>query len=940
MSLTEYESKRDLSKTPEPKGGTPSSDGLRFVVQKHRASHLHYDFRLELDGVLKSWAVPKGPPIEPNTKRLAVSVEDHPLDYRTFEGEIPKGNYGAGTVTIWDHGTYSDTTGNKDLKRLQDSIRKGLKSGELSFRLNGEKLRGDFVLVQMDGPGNGKNWLLIKKKDSQGVKSKVSTKPVNKAPRPDVSASGQNAIHFGELIGTKSSSQPTNLSPMLAKLAEGPFDDPNWLYEIKWDGFRILAYNKAGKVSLKSRGNKDYSNIFKPIAEALEELEFDCIIDGEMVVLDDNGRSDFASLQNYQKTQHGDLRYYCFDLPFANGFDLKDQPLTDRKELLSQLIAPLNRVEFSDHIIGEGSELFEAAKEKHLEGIMAKLGNSKYLAGKRSNYWLKIKTQLRQEVVIGGFTEPKGSRKELGALILGVYDNRKLIYVGHTGGGFNQDQLSELHLRLNKLLQNQSPFASQFRVNAPVTWVRPELVCEVKFAEWTSAGLMRQPVFVGMREDKNPRSVKRELPEPPKELPTRVSETPEHLNITHRDKVFWPAEGYTKGDLIDYYQQISHLILPYLVKRPESLNRHPNGIEGKNFFQKDLLSHPEWIETVALHSESGDKEIHWMICNDIDSLLYMANLGCVEINPWHSRIDSLEHPDYCLIDLDAKTCPFEAVVTVALETKSLLDELSIPSYPKTSGKTGIHICIPLEKNYTYQQSLQFAEILVGIIQKRNPKLTSVVRTPSKRKGKIYLDFMQNRAGQTMAAPYSLRPVPGATVSTPLDWDEVNHKLNPSQFNIRSAPKRFEEVGDLWEPVLGKGISMDEVLEDLLQENEEKNNGTGKRKETEMPQKNWSEKRERQYQHIEESLEQQGRSKQTAEEIAARTVNKERARSGESRSASRTSTKDISSGRRGGLRSHSGPKGRTKEQLYREAQKKNIKGRSTMTKEQLEKALSR
>ena len=940
MSLTEYESKRDLSKTPEPKGGTPSSDGLRFVVQKHRASHLHYDFRLELDGVLKSWAVPKGPPIEPNSKRLAVSVEDHPLDYRTFEGEIPKGNYGAGTVTVWDHGTYGDTTGNKDLKRLQDSIRKGLESGELSFRLNGNKLRGDFALVQMDGEGNGRYWLLIKKKDSQSTKSDIDIKSSTTLSHPYVSASGQNAIHFGELIGTKSSSQPTNLSPMLAKLAEGPFDDPNWIYEIKWDGFRILAYNKAGKVSLKSRGNKDYTNIFKPIADALKELEFDCIIDGEMVVLDDNGRSDFASLQNYQRTRQGDIRYYCFDIPFANGFDLRDQPLTARKELLSQLITPLDRVEFSDHIIGEGSKLFESANEKHLEGIMAKLGTSEYLAGKRSSNWLKIKTQLRQEVVIGGFTEPKGSRKELGALILGVYVNRKLIYVGHTGGGFNQDQLQEIHSRLNELRQDYSPFASQFGVNAPVTWVRPELVCEVKFAEWTSSGLMRQPIFVGMREDKNPRSVTRELPESPQEIPAKISPRPEHFKVTHRDKVFWPDQGYTKGDLIDYYRQISHLILPYLVKRPESLNRHPNGIGGKSFFQKDLTSHPEWIETVALHSESGDKEIHWMMCNDIDSLIYMANLGCIEINPWHSRIDSLEHPDYCLIDLDAKTCPFEAVVTVALETKSLLDELGIPSYPKTSGKTGMHICIPLDNNYNYEQSRQFAEILTGIIQKRNPKLTSVVRTPSKRKGKIYLDFMQNRAGQTMAAPYSLRPVKGATVSTPLDWDEVNHKLNPSKFTIKSAPKRFEEVGDLWKPVLGKGISMDEVLEDLFQEYEEKNNGSGKRKEAQMPQGKWSDNRERQYQHIEESLEQRGRSKKTAEEIAARTVNKERARSGESRSASKTSTKDISPGRRGGLRSHSGPKGRTKEQLYREAQRKNIKGRSTMTKEQLEKALSR
>ena len=820
MSLAQYRSKRDLRSSHDPEGNRSTEGQLRFVIQKHAASRLHYDFRLELDGVLKSWAIPKGPSLDPSDRRLAVMVEDHPLDYLGFEGTLPEGSYGAGTVMVWDQGTYSDYERAANRSAAVENLRRGLENGEIRFILNGKKLRGAFVLVKMR-PKQGNNyWLLIKKRDEFAD----DEDPLN----DDISVvSGRSfeeimaAKNFRsnkptlDLEGATKARQPKFLEPMLATLVDDGHYDLNWITEVKWDGYRILAFVENGNVHLKSRNGKDYTSVFQQIADELKQVSLDCVLDGEVVVLDKEGISDFGALQNYQRTGDGDLRYYVFDLPFADGYDLTNLPLLRRKEALRALVEGLDYVKFSDYVAGKAKEMLQQAKARNLEGIVVKDASSKYEPGKRTKSWLKIKTRKRQEAVIGGYTAPRGGRDKLGALVLGVYDNGELTYIGHTGGGSGNRQLNELYDRLHPLELRSSPFSTSFKTNAPVTWVEPVLICEVEFEEWTSDGLMRQPSFIGLREDKDPRLVRREesqsKPEAVVERPSRIRRS--RVRFTHLDGIYWPDEGYTKRDLVAYYDVVAELILPYLRNRPESLNRQPNGIGEPGFFQKDVENSPVWAKTVPIHSESGDRDINWLVCDNRDTLLYMANLGCIEVNPWLSRLSSLDKPDFCLVDLDAKACPFDSVITVALETKKLLNELGVPSYPKTSGKTGMHICIPLNSKYSYDQSRQFAELVVGMIHDRLPRLTSIERDPSKRRNQIYLDYLQNRRGQTMAAPYCVRPVPGAHVSTPLSWEEVDRKLRPQSFTIKTVVDRFESLGDLWKPVLAKGIDMRTVLKE-------------------------------------------------------------------------------------------------------------------------------
>lgn len=816
MALTEYRRKRKFSRTPEPTGGKPSRDALRFVVQKHQASRLHYDFRLELDGVLVSWAVPKGPSLNPADKRLAMKVEDHPLDYRTFEGVIPKGNYGAGTVMVWDEGTYSDYEDSDTFEEARKHLKAGLMKGDLKFRLHGQKLNGAYALVKIKNEDN--SWLLIKKQDEYARDDDAAGddfSAITGKSMEDIARGTRQWLPKPKLNtrGGKKAPMPDSASPMLATLADKPVDDPGWIYEIKWDGYRIQARVEGGRAELLSRGSKDYTSIFSPICRELSDLKIDCILDGEVVVVDKDGKSDFAALQNYQKTGEGNLVYYVFDALYADGYDLRPQPLTRRKENAAQIIAPLKNVRLSDHVVGRGAKFFAAAQAGGLEGIIAKEANSTY-TGRRSRSWLKIKTQQRQEAVIGGWTEPKGSRKDIGALVLGVYDDDgKLRYIGHTGGGMNDRLLGDLRKRLAAMERKTSPFADTFKVNAPVHWVSPKLMAEVTFSEWTDDGRMRQPIFAGLREDKDPTTVRRERPVDAEDIVEQPA-SGQKAEITHRDKVFWPKESITKGDLIDYYESMADAILPYLAGRPESLNRYPNGIEGKNFFQKDLEHHPEWVKPAPIYSESNGKDLNWLVINDRDTLLYAVNLGSIELNPWHSRIEALEQPDYCLIDLDAKTCGFETVVTVAQEARKILDKLGVQSVPKTSGKTGLHICIPLDARYTYEQSRMFAQVLVNVVHKRLPKLTSVERNPRKREKKIYLDYLQNRTGQTMAAPYCVRPVPGATVSAPLKWSEVKKGLDPKKYTMKTMGKRLEKAGDLWAPVLGEGVNIKKVLAEL------------------------------------------------------------------------------------------------------------------------------
>ena len=830
MTIKTYNAKRNFRRTPEPAGrksGGRDRGPLRFVVQKHAATRLHYDFRLELGGTLKSWAVPKGPSLRPADKRLAVMVEDHPFDYRTFEGTIPKGNYGAGTVMVWDEGFYH-AVGATTRAESERMLTEGLRAGQIKFVLEGDKLKGEFTLVKSRRAAN--EWLLIKHADRFSA-----DRDVTEDDRSAVTGRSLEQIATGQSRGGRrrraldlsdapAGKMPRNVVPMLASLAEEPFDDDDWVFEVKWDGYRAIAEVDASGVRLYSRNQISLAERFSPIVRALQGLGREAVIDGEVVVVDPAGVGRFQLLQNYQKTGKGQLLYYVFDLLYLDGHDLRSLPLLRRKELLARVVSGLPNIRVSEHVPGQGISLYRAAEAAGLEGIMAKKAESPYATHQRSRAWLKIKTHKRQEAVIGGFTEPRGSRDYLGALLLGVYQGDTLVYIGHTGGGLDAAMRRDLHARLTPLETSVCPFHSRPRPNAPVHWVQPKLVCEVSFSEWTDDGRMRHPIFVGLRDDKPARSVRREAAAPirpdaePDAAPKRsragkqaASPQPE---LTNLDKIYWPNEGYTKGDLIEYYRTVAPVMLPYLVDRPQSLHRHPNGIEKESFFQKDVGDKvPEWIETVRVPSGSGNGETHYALCQDEPSLLYFANLGCIEINPWNSRVGHLNEPDYLVIDLDPEDIGFPRVVEAAVAVRRLLDDIGAASYCKTSGKTGLHVYVPLGAKYTVDQARQFAELVATVVQRRLPDTTSIVRRPALRQGRIYLDYLQNRTGQRWRRRirFGRRRRP---VSTPLKWSEVRRGLDPTRFTIKTIPRRIDRVGDLWKPVIGRGVDLGRCLERL------------------------------------------------------------------------------------------------------------------------------
>lgn len=784
MSLVKYKSKRSFNKTPEPPDKIAKSGRkLHFVVQKHAASHLHYDFRLEMRGVLKSWAVPKGPSLNPKDKRLAIMVEDHPYDYKDFEGIIPPGNYGAGKVIIWDEGTY-------------ELIAPGnLAKGSIKFILHGKKLKGTFSLVKLKKTDN--EWLLFKISDEFASNKNVLTQ--NKSVRSNAAI-------------VENKPMPALVKPMLAYLTDQPFDRPGWLFEVKWDGYRIIAYIHHHQVKLLSRKNQNYTEVYASVGKELAALKMNAILDGEMVVVDEQGRSNFQLLQDYHQSQQGILQYCVFDLLWLNGNNLRDLPLIQRKKLLKKNLPKLNHVIFSEHVEAAGKDFFTAAKKQKLEGVMAKDGQSSYLSGQRSHAWLKIKTKQRQEVIICGFTAPRGSRAHFGALILGVYRNRQLQYVGHVGTGLNTADLASLKARLDKLIQPDSPFKQKPKTNMPVTWVKPKLVGEIEFSEWTREGLLRHPVFVGLRADKSAQEV---YPEKTVADEKIITLNKHKIKLTHLTKILWPEDDLTKGDMIQFYQDIAQLILPHLKNRPQSLHRHPNGINEKGFFQKNFTAAPDWATIKAVHSEHENRDIHYFICKNEADLIYLAQLGCIEINPWLSRLPKLAAPDFCVLDLDPEDIEFAAVVKTAQTIHKLLNKTGIEHFCKTSGATGLHIYIPLGAKYSYDQSTKFAELIAIIVNKQIPEITSIKRSPAQRQGKVYIDFLQNRRGQTVAAPYSLRPRPQAPVSTPLQWREVNARLDPLNFTISNIRKRLDQYGDLWEPLLqAKGVDLLTSIEKL------------------------------------------------------------------------------------------------------------------------------
>jgi len=765
--LGEYRRKRNREATPEPFGarGRGTAKGPIFVVQRHDARRLHYDFRLERNGGLASWAVPKGVPLEPGQRALAVHVEDHPLDYASFEGEIPAGNYGAGTVEIWDSGTYELVEEKRD--------------GGLTVRLHGKRLEGTWTLIPAHLDGDEKNWLLLRKRDDTG-----------------------HALR-------------NDYRPMLATLAEGLPAGDDWLYEVKWDGYRALGYVRGGDAKLVSRRGNDLTGRFPEIARALVKAARspDCVVDGEVCALDENGRPSFSAMQ--QGKAGTPLVYAVFDVLEVDGEPLVELTLTERRERLAALLDERVRNVQVSAQFEDGEALLAAATEQSLEGVMAKRPGSKYCEGRRTRDWLKIKTSGRQEFVIVGYTKGEGRRaSKFGSLAVATYEGDELRWVGNVGTGFDDKTLDDLLAKLERLKRPTSPLAvvpKMPRVRKDdVVWVEPKLVAEVRFTEWTHDGHLRAPVYLGLRDDKQARDVHKEEAEP---VSSRVK-------LSNLDKVFFADEGITKGDLIEYYRAVSDVLVPHLRDRPFTMRRYPDGATGKAFFQKDAPSHmPEWIprfhvQVSTRESPSRKKWIDAPLVNDEDALVWMVNMGCIDMNTWYSRVDRPDRPDFVLFDLDpSPDVGFKETVQVALIVKAALDALGLESFAKTSSADGMHVLVPVERRYTFDDTREFSEIVGAAIARTHRGLATTEWAKSKRRG-VLIDSNQNGEGKTIASVYSVRPRPGAPVSTPLLWDEVNEDLDPSAFTMDVVLERIRKHGDLFAGVLSNRQRIDKALNAL------------------------------------------------------------------------------------------------------------------------------
>lgn len=823
MSLEEYKKKRNFDSTSEPVGevGTSSYE-LKFVVQRHAASHLHYDFRLEMQGVLKSWAIPKGPSMNPSDKRLAMMTEDHPMSYAKFEGTIPKGNYGAGEIEVWDEGTYEPI--NKKPDKTNDLImRHELHEQSMKFILYGKKLKGEFALVKIKNAEQENAWLLIKHKDEFAVSKYDAELHTEKNSRVTKYLEEKKSSKK-KIVNLRTEEDfPDQISPMLAKISEEAFDKKGWLFEIKWDGYRAIA-DIRNRIQLYSRNGVDFSSKFPEIALGLGEQKHEMVLDGEIVAYDENGYPSFQSIQNFDDEKTA-IIYHVFDLLWLNGHPTISLGLEERKELLAEALIETQHIKYLDHIEEDGIAFFKQIKKMNLEGMMAKKKNSTYDIGHRSNNWLKIKHLNHADVYIMGYTKPKGSRKHFGALILGVKQNKGFVHAGNVGSGFDEKTLKDLFNQMQPLVTKENFFVNKRKPATNEIYIKPDLLAQIKFTEKTEKGQFRHPVYLGLREDllesapmRGLKVVKRNPLETVEK--TKVSQLyPHHfeVNISNPSKIYWPDSEITKLQLIDYYQKVSAFILPHIQYRPQSMNRHPDGINGKNFFQKDAPDFlPSEIPTAKIYSESTERYIDYILCNNASTLKYMNNLGCIEINPWPSKVFHLDHPDYLMLDLDPSSeNTFDEVIEVALEAHNLLNELGLTNLVKTSGSSGIHIYLPLNAQYTFGQSKDFAFLLMQELHNRIPKITTLERSLSKRPKKaIYLDYLQNRRGQTLASVYSLRPKIGASVSTPLAWEEVKTGIKPQDFNIFNVPDRLNQYGDLFADILGKGIDMLEAMEKL------------------------------------------------------------------------------------------------------------------------------
>jgi len=896
--LDEYSKKRAFDATPEPAPAPAPGEGLLlFVVQKHSARQLHYDFRLECDGVLKSWAVPRGPSLNPADKRLAVMTEDHPYDYASFEGVIPPKQYGAGEVIVWDCGPYTPDEDRKghwyhDRAQAERLVREGIAAGKLSVTLRGAKLKGSFALVRT--ARNPKDWLLIKHKDRFVAETDVTEKdhsvlsglmvenlkslPVRRIPASQLVPSG------------KKEALPVKLLPMLAESRDIPFASPGWMWEPKLDGYRVLAFIDDKEVKLRSRRGLDLTASFpKLAAELAQQAVKGLVLDGEITAFGADGRPSFAALQErvQLKTEREIAAadratptvFYCFDLLHFAGVDLRAAPYADRRRWLEQCVLPSPHVQVV-HAEENGEALYKAALASGFEGVIAKHKDSKYEAGKRSPAWLKIKPTRSAEFVVGGVTKGKGSRAQLGALLLGYWDEGKLRYCGHVGSGFDDRTLAQVKARCEKLRTDVCPFAEKPELHSPTTWVKPEIVAEVEFQQWTPDGMLRAPVFKRLREDIDPKSVRRTEPraaaQPIAEAAARFPDTEidavlrqldnkkpaltiavgrHTLKLTHLDRVYWPADAalkqpaITKRDLLRYFAQVSPFMLTHLADRPLTMIRMPEGIAGERFFQKhwdhDL---PAFARTITVFSEHKDERHDYLLCNDLATLLWLAQSGTLEFHVWHSRAKPgpdaatqstdysaslaalegsiLNYPDYVVFDIDPyiysgkeapgdepelNTVAFEKGKEVAFRLRELLASMGLEAIVKTSGKTGLHVFVPIERTLDFDAARKVSETVGRHLVRLHPKEVTVEWSIPKRTGKIFMDYNMNVRGKTLNVAYSPRGVPGAPVSMPLTWEELE-KAHPMDFRITNAAERLAATGDRWRNALTRKQSLERALE--------------------------------------------------------------------------------------------------------------------------------
>jgi bifunctional non-homologous end joining protein LigD len=892
-ALREYAAKRAFEATPEPAPAlAPGTGPLLFVVQQHSARQLHYDFRLECDGVLKSWAVPKGPSLDRSQKRFAAQTEDHPFDYASFEGVIPPKQYGAGEVIVWDCGVYTPDEGGEhwyhDREKAERLVLEGLANGKLSVTLRGEKLKGSFALVRMS---DRKNWLLIKHKDRFESESDVTAQnrsvlsglavsdikslPVNRVPASRLTPAG------------KPEAVPAKLSPMLAELRDAPFNHPDWMWEPKLDGYRVLAFIDNGKVKLRSRRGLDLTSSFPGLAaELAQQAVLAMVLDGEIVVYDAAGRPSFGELQNrvQLKTEReiaaaerkAPAVFYGFDLLHFAGLNLCSAPYAERRRWLAQCLLPSAHVKLV-HAAEDGSALYTAALASGFEGVIGKRKDGKYEAGRRSGAWLKVKATQSAEFVVGGYTQGKGARAPLGALLVGYWSGGKLHYAGHVGSGFDERTLAQTKARCEALKDDACPFATEPELHSPTIWIKPALVGEIKFHEWTQDGHLRAPVFLRLREDVDPKAVRRvEAPraagpaaastagggqseEVVRQLENRKSAFTlavgaHPIRLTHLDRVYWPADvglkqpAVTKRDLLRYLAQASSLMLPHLADRPLTMIRMPEGIGGERFYQKHWdPERPPFAESITIFSEHKDERHDYLLCNNLATLLWLAQLGTLEFHVWHSRAKPgpdapdlgtdfsssltaleasvLNFPDYVVFDIDPyiysgkeapgeepelNTVAFEKGKEVAFRLRELLRTMQLEAVVKTSGKTGLHVFVPIKRTLDFDAARHVSELVGRHLARKHPKEVTVEWSVPKRTGKIFMDYNMNVRGKTLNVAYSPRGAPGAPVSMPLSWEELE-KAHPLDFRITNVAERLAAVGDRWRDALERKQSLEGAL---------------------------------------------------------------------------------------------------------------------------------